>query len=360
LKTLDLTNTKFDIIHKVYDDDFNVTGTVNKLDGLTSLETLKLAGCGISHFNINSIRGLSNLTTLDLSNNNITNLYDDFSFEERLKEQNPWLTNVKLDNQRIVIKIKENVGDISEYFQNKNVSVVNELYLFTDSGVESIDANQFVRFTNLEKLHFTNESNRYHFLTTINDGAFNRLEHLEDLILHGSQVTSITSHTFDGLTNLKVLSLTNTHITTLTDDVFANLTNLHTLVLTGMSNLKSVSTNVFTHLINLRQLELFNVVHFDEYPQTTNKVKIARQLYKAISNIPGEPFITYSYRTNNNNRGIRMEKNFRKNKFLEKFAPRNIEDIHEQIHLTLADLDDSTTAKASCFLYLLPTFGSST
>ncbi|XP_078677983.1 leucine-rich repeat neuronal protein 1-like isoform X2 [Branchiostoma floridae x Branchiostoma belcheri] len=159
-----------------------------------------------------SLSPLENLTELDLSQNDISDI-----------DQN-WFTGLK---QLGKLQLQQN----------------------WISGVKSQD---FLPLSNLRELHLD-----YNQITSLDDLAFMGLQALQQLNLNGNNLTSVGRGWLEEVPRLKILHVGDNPITMLEDGNFQPLYNLEHLILSG-AGMVDLSPGVFHGLQNLRSLHLQN------------------------------------------------------------------------------------------------------
>ena len=127
----------------------------------------------------------------------------------------------------------------------------------------------------------------YNDFQTISDTVFDSLTSLENLELEGLNFTGLPDGVFDNLTALTRLKLGYQEISTLPDGIFMNLTNLEILEM-NRNQLSTIPDGTFVGLTNLTTLYLENN-KVDPLPLNITFQKVSDGEFKAV--IPaGAPF----------------------------------------------------------------------
>ena len=211
----------------------DVPKDINKL---TKLKTLNISNNQITEIKEDTFKSLINLQTLNLSFNRIKEIKED-TFKSLINLQYLYLFN----NQ-----IKEIKKDTF-----KSLTNLQELYL-SGNQITEIKNDTFKSLTNLQELYlFGNQ------IKKIKEDTFKSLTNLETLSLSVNQITEINEDTFKSLTNLQQLSISNNQIKEIKEDTFKSLTNLHYLSLHG-NQITEIKKDTFGSLINLQTLYLSN------------------------------------------------------------------------------------------------------
>lgn len=96
---------------------------------------------------------------------------------------------------------------------------------------------------------------RQNEITTVDDGAFQGLHHLDELILFQNGLTEIGPGMFKGLKNLKTLLLNANNITSVEKDTFSGLTSL-TLLSLYDNRIETIPEGTFDSLENIQVMHL--------------------------------------------------------------------------------------------------------
>ena len=225
LKSLKLNNNPIANIH------------VDTFDPLTSLEQLALNGLSLmdSDWDEDLFENLTNLTSLNISTNDITTLDVDI-FDG--------LTNLE------TLYIRENAITALPDGVFDGLSSLKTLYL-NHNALTTLPADIFDDLTALEKLYLDNNS-----LSSLPTDVFDGLtSSLTILYVHRNNITSLHVDVFDGLTGLSQLALSYNKLTTVPDGLFDETTALQYLYLNN-NMISSVPENTFDGLSNLLWLYL--------------------------------------------------------------------------------------------------------
>ncbi|MDE0017114.1 MAG: cadherin domain-containing protein [Candidatus Poribacteria bacterium] len=200
-------------------------------DGLTNLTTLSLSQNKLASLPSDVFDGLTNLTTLNLSQNKLASLSSDV-FDGLTN-----LTTLYLSYNPFT-SLPSGVFD--------GLTVLTTLYLSENNKLASLPSDVFDGLTNLTVL-----SLRANKFTSLPSGVFDELTALTTLQLSYNPFTSLLSGVFDGLTALTTLYLDNNPFTSLPSGVFDELTALITLNLAynAISNVSALENmTALTHL----------------------------------------------------------------------------------------------------------------
>lgn len=156
------------------------------------------------------IPGIENITSLDLADNHLTELPENFFI---------------------------------------NLSNLQELDLGLNQ-FKQLPATIFAPLKNMKKLFLYRNQ-----LTVLPDSIFATLVNLQELSLRQNQLAELPSTIFANLNNLRNLSLGSNQLMQLPATIFANLHNLEALYLYE-NQLTQLPDSIFTELIKLRQLDL--------------------------------------------------------------------------------------------------------
>ena len=153
---------------------------------------------------------LAEITSLDLSNRNISSLQSgDFAGLSTLQ-------TLRLTGNQLTVLPD---GVFSGLSQLKDLSL-------SDNRIGSLRANTLSGLSSLEELLLSDNE-----LTGLPAGVFSGLSSLDDLRLNGNRLTDIPVGLLTGLSALQTLQLHGNRLSTLPDGLFAGLANLGTLTL---------------------------------------------------------------------------------------------------------------------------------
>ncbi len=246
----------------------NIKLEANSFRGLTKLEMLNLSGQSlydwgdiknscVCKLDEKALHGLSNLKTLNLSVNELTELnVNTFQGLTNLEHLNL--------NQTSLTQIKENTFQCLNKLQTLNLgynymSQVNEkmfkglrnlkiLNLYAHHLVE-LNAKAFFGLTSLEVLDLSGvfcctSCYTHGYLERINENAFQGLTNLKELDLSVNSLTQLNKNTFTGLNSLVKLNLTYNKINEINVNTFRALDRLKILDL-EMNQIMSSNANEF-------------------------------------------------------------------------------------------------------------------
>ena len=231
LTSLDLSNNE---MQRLPSDIFS---------GLTSLTSLNLYsnyfGAGKRKFPHNVLSDLSSLTTLNLG-------YNDFAKVplEALSKVSTTLTSLDMSFTYL--------EDLSaDAF--KGLSSLQTLKLGPGDNLESIKANAFRGLSSLTSLDLSDQG----FVTTLSTDAFKGLSSLQTLNLDSHPFETLPSGIFSGLSSLQTLDLSDGALKTLPSGIFSGLSSLQTLDLSNNEMEDAgLPSGIFTGLTSLTSLDL--------------------------------------------------------------------------------------------------------
>lgn len=200
----------------------------------------------------------SNLSVLDLSNNNLHMIPPALSSHSNLYKLN--LSHNFIDsNSPFVIHHMNHLIDLD----------------FSFNHLRTVNANFVVNLSNLTELRLENNEIRHLELR-----AFQNLTRLKRLNLANNKISTVKRYHFDGISELLYLNLHNNTISSLDGDIFAPILNLNSLILSKnllldvpaalyvLGNLENLNLEknkiskvrkfVLDNLTNLRNLNLAN------------------------------------------------------------------------------------------------------
>ncbi len=185
------------------------------------------------------VENIESLTKLDLSSKNIEHIEND-AFQncknlEFLSLKSNQISNIK-----------------NELFSDlKNLKHLD----LCSNQIQDLNNKIFYGLINLESLNLSFNKIEYLdiFKFISDDSSLNGLKHL---FLNDNQIKSLGENCFNGLKKLKKLHLYNNQLIDINGNIFNDLNELTSLHLHSLSF--SVSSNVFSKLVNLKYFTLFD------------------------------------------------------------------------------------------------------
>ncbi|MEA5402281.1 leucine-rich repeat domain-containing protein [Arcicella sp. DC2W] len=212
------------------------------LEKLTSLKSLDLSDNQITDNRF--FEKLTNLNSLDLSSNKIKSI----RFLEKLTNLN---SLTLINNQITDIRILEKLTNLNFLDLRENqITDIQSLEKLTNLKSLDLSDNLITDISFLEKLTNLNSLNLFNN-QIINIGFLQKLINLNSLDLSGNQITDIQS--LENLTNLKSLDLSRNQITD--TQSLEKLTSLNSL---DLSNNQITDTQSLEKLTSLNSLDLSN------------------------------------------------------------------------------------------------------
>ncbi|XP_066993742.2 protein artichoke [Anabrus simplex] len=217
------------------------------------LETLSLAGNGISVVHRRAFQNLQNLHFLHLENNNIRFLHrETFSNTEKLFHLN------LNSNELYDIAAFRNISSLKQLFLKNNVitALHNESFtnpdlmnlVMSDNEISEIEQHAFVRLSSLRDLDLSNNH-----ITFIHSGTFSSNVNLLELVLRRNELYDIEF--IKNITTLRYLFLSENSIISLPDYAFFGTPDLYRVNL-ARNKIKSVAPHAFDGLKELEDLDL--------------------------------------------------------------------------------------------------------
>ena len=203
-----------------------------------SLKYLKISFNDYRIFNGEMLKGLTHLTTLDVSNNKI-GTYASNTFHNVKKLRTLLLNN---EDRQFLYKVFCNL---------KNLEVLD----LSDSRMSINETNQFTNTTSLKRLSMKRNGlhSRDLFDARTNSSLFSGLVSLIFLNLQGNNLVNLRPCIFNPLKTLRSLDISSNKILTLQKGLFENLTSLSTLYLTD-NRITTTRDDLFHGLNKLRAL----------------------------------------------------------------------------------------------------------
>lgn len=241
LQTLDMSNNKLKhFIHKLND--------AQMLRGLRNLTHLNINHNEIESIEDNAFLGLNSLQTLDLSNNKLTRI-DPRVFSQEAP------SGLMQNGAKIIIGL----GSLTDL--NISHNKIDSIHQDAFSGLDNLrildmSNNQLKRLVPKVFSHvpFLNSLNVSSNELMIERGTFCYLMHLKKLEIRENKLgNKIGKNFFSELVDLEVLDLSSNGIENIEEKMFANLLKLERLILNN-NNIISISMrNTFEYIIELKQ-----------------------------------------------------------------------------------------------------------
>ena len=232
----------------------------NIFSGLSALRSLRLGGNDLTTLPVGIFSGLSALRSLRLDRNDLTTLpvgiFSGLSALRSLRLGGNDLTTLPVGIFSDLTDLP-NLDLSFNSFNTLGAGVFNGLTNLTtlilrNTTLNTLEAGVFNGLTNLTSLNLNENRLRAEGLKA---GVFNDLPNLRSLNLNGNLLTELPSDIFTGLTKLTTLSVTRNFLTELPSDIFAGLTNLTGLGLSE-NRLTELPSDIFARLTNLTALSL--------------------------------------------------------------------------------------------------------
>ena len=225
---------------------------------LRNLKTLEFEYNKLSFVDSQTFQGLTTLTFLYLSGNQLVTLHAD-CFKTMNMLQILYLEDNDIND--LQLEIFQNLSSLIFLSFSRNRLVTLHVDLFTKLDTLQtlyLDGNEmndlqlgiFRDLTSLKFLSLT--ANR---LVTLHVELFKTLIMLETLYLDDNDINDLELGIFRNLVSLKMLHLDGNNLILLHPDLFSNLTSLTHLMLNS-NRLVNVATDSFEDLVNLEHLEL--------------------------------------------------------------------------------------------------------
>lgn len=230
--------------------DNNIELPLHIFDHLSKLQVLELGNNNISHLEKGIFQNLTSLRVLNLWSNNLENLsreiFSGLSKVEYLELSFNKLTSLPVDVFAEMPKMKE-------------ISLHGNMFTSLPEGLFS-----FIPLVKRVKLHNNRQPHQ-----VLPSGLLANLTNLEEVYLNMCGLTSLPEDIFWGSTEIKNLSLQGNAFVTLPEKLFKDSTKIVFLDL-SYNQLEEIPDNLFLDLYKLRVLNL-------GYNQLTN---ITRNLYR--------------------------------------------------------------------------------
>lgn len=185
---------------------------------------------------IQDIPNLNNITILNLSHNNLTELLPDLGV-------------IGLNNLTGLYLAHNQLSQLPATFLNG----LNKLTFlaFDFNRLFQLPATIFQGLNKLQHL-----SLQYNQLTELPITLFQDLSDLKDLRLNSNRLTQLPAHLFDGVNNLQELDLSHNKLELLPSTLFKNLSNLREVTFFYNKKLKQLPVQLFQGLNRLQEVDL--------------------------------------------------------------------------------------------------------
>ena len=225
---------------------------------LSAVDSLDLAGRGITGLRAGDFAGLFGLRALSLSGNELRRLPAGL-FADLFRLQTLALFDNDLTalpgsvfgglSRLEILNLANNDLTVLPGGVFAGLSSLRRMYL-QDNHLNALPGNSFGNLFALEELHLAGNA-----LTALPAGSFAGLARLEGLFLSGNELTTLPEEVFAGLPRLRSLRLGENALTALSAGSFAGLSNLESLLLPDNS-LTTLPEGLFAGLVSLRELWL--------------------------------------------------------------------------------------------------------
>ena len=190
----------------------------------------------------------SHISKLDLSNNNIKSIPEDF------------FSRLKFIKE--IILRENSISDLTNFYRNIEKKLCAFIYLETldlsSNKISSVDGNNFDKLKNLKVLYLHRNQIK---ILSIDD--FNKFNQIKELRLGNEGMIFDEDLSFKKFSNLDLLDLSYCKFKPLNSNLFAGLKNLTNLDLFEIK-LINVTENIFFEFKNLKKLSLLSVVENKE------------------------------------------------------------------------------------------------
>ena len=291
-KNLEIIDLRYNYIYNDFDFDI----LKKPFESFKNLYTLDLSENHLVFLPDDFLAGLNNLTTLTISNNDIKYI------SEKLFENTPNISRIdfsynKLDKilAKSFLKLKKLnslnlsnncISHLPEEIFWENIDL-EELYL-NSNNILSLKPNIFKKLVKLKNLYLSKN-----MLFSLPERVFSSLKKLENLYLTDNCIRELFSNNFEGLGNLKNLYLDCNRLTKIEKNTFYSLSNLKYLSLCN-NNIKTIAEDAFNNLANLEALNLNSndIINIPEstFKNLTNLQAIYLLDNKKLRNLSSEMF----------------------------------------------------------------------
>ena len=225
-----------------------------------ALQGLRLTNVSLLHLQPGVFSGLSGVTDLHLSLNQLQNIsigaFRELENLTRLELDRNILTQITVSAFRGLVRLEE--LDLSNNRLNRitgdafeDLVELRELRM-NDNYLSEINDGVFRGLIRLEELYLYN--NR---LNRITERAFEDLVELKELSLNDNNLSEISVGVFRGFIRLRYLTVFNNRLNGIAEDAFEDLVELQQLYL-GKNSLSEINLGIFRGLIRLEELDLYN------------------------------------------------------------------------------------------------------
>lgn len=248
ISTLNKLNiTKFrSVFFKNQVSKTNVTLQRKHFNNLDGVEKLYLIDNGFSKLPVDLFDDITNITSIDLQQNDVILPKGIFSKLENLRHLE--LGHNNLESIEVGLFEKQNKLDILNLWGN---------------NLKNISANWFTGLKSLTKLDLSRNK-----IESLNSDTFEFLQNLTTLSINLNPIKNLSSFLFSNNKNLEKLQIkyNTANITLMPDHLFANLVNLNEIFI--HAGVLEVGENIFEGCINLENVTITNN-YFKNLPHTT-------------------------------------------------------------------------------------------
>lgn len=248
--------------------DVKVKALMRNVCLISSLRFLGLQGNNITSISKDEMQFCTQLTELDLSNNDLNSVPAVISSLPGLQFLDLTFNHIKSISrvdfanltQLRTLQMYSNYISLIEDFAFKDLKSLKTLMI----GSNRLVLNGYFK-KDLQKLTILDLANNK--LDSVHRGDFESLKSLKNLSLPDNQISFIEAGSFDGLTNLIFLNLQSNKLSrgSIKDSVFSRLPNLKTLLLNNnyisYDNQKPLDHPPFQNLRKLKTLNIFSQGH---------------------------------------------------------------------------------------------------
>ncbi|KAG5666980.1 hypothetical protein PVAND_014983 [Polypedilum vanderplanki] len=238
-----------------------LTVETESLKNLQNLMTISITRLkyGFAYFQ-ELLNGLTNLITLELSSNNLTDIkfefFSQFNKLNRLILNNIGINSLPNDafvnlNSLTYLSLSDNEFLTLNPESFRGLENLSELWL-QNCGMEDLSLLPFHHLTNLTYLYIQENP-----VNTLPSKLFENNKNLESISCWNCKIETIEKNVFDSLPNLSYIHLYGNNLTSIGEEIFVNLPNLFSINLWD-NQVKRLNSNSFGVLENLTEFNVRN------------------------------------------------------------------------------------------------------